>query len=180
MGLCYANLPFSQLAKVITKIALKIARVVLCTPDWGTTGEHAYWRRLLDRMAVGRTELPNNPIYIPEDSQETMPAPEWGSFLSIVDGALNPVPVSDLDQVVLKEMIAEHKGLTLHDLKKRSEYSSVTTTSGECPDEPETRAVSTLLADADNCLSDIASVRPPVDPEVVTLKQSAFLAQLLM
>ena len=34
MGLCYANPPFSQLAKVITKIALEGARVVLCTPDW--------------------------------------------------------------------------------------------------------------------------------------------------
>ena len=92
---------FSQLAKVITKIALEGAGVVLCTPDWGTTGEHAYWRRLLDRMTVGRTELPNGPICVPEDSQQTMPAPEWGSFLSIVDGALNPVPVSELDQVVL-------------------------------------------------------------------------------
>ena len=32
MGLCYANPPFSQLAKVLTKIALIGARVVLCTP----------------------------------------------------------------------------------------------------------------------------------------------------
>ena len=32
MGLWYANSPFSQLAKVLTKIALKGARVVLCTP----------------------------------------------------------------------------------------------------------------------------------------------------
>ena len=32
MGLCYAKTPFSQLAKVLTKIALKGARVVLCTP----------------------------------------------------------------------------------------------------------------------------------------------------
>ena len=102
-----------------------------------------------------------------------MPAPEWGSFLSIVDGALKPVQVSDLDQVVLKELMAENKGLTLHDLKKRYEYSSVSTTSGECPDELETPAVSTPLADADDRLSDIASVIPPVDPEVVTLKHSA-------
>ena len=107
----------------------------MCTPDWGTTGEHAYWRRLLDRMTVGRTELHNSPIHVPEESQETMPAPEWGSFLSIVDGSLDPVPVSDLDQVVLKELMAENRGLTLLDLKKRSEYSSVTATSGECSDE---------------------------------------------
>ena len=154
--------------------------MVLCTPDWGTTGEHTYWRRLLDRMTVGRTEHPNGPIYVPEDSQETMPAPEWGSFLSIVDGSLSPVPVSDLDQVVLKELMAENRGLTPLDLKERSEYSSVTTTSGECSDEQETPAVSTPLADADDRLSDIASAIPTVDLEMVTLKYSAFLAQLLM
>ena len=180
MGLCYANPPFSQLAEVLTKIALEGARMVLCTPDWGTTGEHAYWRRLSDRMTVGSTELPNGAIYVPEDSQETMPAPEWGSFLSIIDRSLKPVPVSDLDQVVLKELMAEYRGPTPLDLKKRSEYSSVTTTSGECFDEQETPAVSMPLADADNRLSDIASVIPPVDPEMVTLKHSAFLAQLLM
>ena len=109
-----------------------------------------------------------------------MPAPEWGSFLSIVDGSLNPLPVSDLHQVVLKELMAENRGLTLRDLRKRSEYSLVTTTSGECSDEQETPAVSTPLADADDRLSDIASAIPPVDLEMVTLKHSAFLAQLLM
>ena len=132
MGLCYANPTFSQLAKVLTKIALEGARVILCTPDWGITGEHAYWTRLLDRMTLVRTELPNGPIYVPEDSQETMPALDWGSFLSIVDGSLSSVPVSDLDPVVLKELVAENRGFTLLDLKRRSEYSSVTTTSGEC------------------------------------------------
>ena len=39
MGLCYANPPFSQLAKVLTKIALEGARVVLCSPERGSTGE---------------------------------------------------------------------------------------------------------------------------------------------
>ena len=176
MGLCYASPPFSPLAKVLTEIALEGARVVLCTPDWEARGEHAYWRRLLDRMTVGRTELPNGPIYVPEDCQETMPAPEWGSFLSIVGGSLNPVPLSDLDQVVLKELMAENRGLTLLDLKKRSEYSSVTTTTGECSDEQDTPAVSTPLADVDDRLSDMASAIPLVDPEMVTLKHSAFLA----
>ena len=144
--------------------------MILCTPNWGTTGEHAYWRRLLDSMTVGRTELPNGPIYVPQDSQETMPAPEWCGFLSIVDGSLNPVPVSDLDQVVLKELMAENRGLSLLDIKKRS----------ECSGEQETPAVSTALADVDDRLSNIASAIPPVDPEVFTVKHSAFLVQLLM
>ena len=102
------------------------------------------------------------------------PPSEWGSFLSIVDGSLNPILVSDLDQVVVKELMAENRGLTLPDLKKGSEYSSVTTTSGEWSDEQELPAVSTPLADADDRLSDIASVIPPVDPQMVTLKHSAF------
>ena len=178
--LCYTNPSFSQLAKVLAKIALEGAKVVLCTPDWGTTGEYAYWRRLLDRMTVGRTELPNGPIYVPEDSQGTKPAPEWGSFLSIVDGSLNPVPAIDLVQVVLKKLMAGNRCLTLLDLKKRSEYSSVNTTSGECSDEQESPAVSTPLSNADDRLSDIASAIPPVDPKMVTLKHSAFPAQLLM
>ena len=53
MGLCYVNTPSSQLSKVLTKIALEGARVVVCTPDRGTTGEHAYWRLLLHRTKMG-------------------------------------------------------------------------------------------------------------------------------
>ena len=154
--------------------------MVLCTPVLGTTGEQAYWRRLLERMTVGRTELPNGPIYVREDSQKTMPAPEWCSFLSIVNGSLNPVPASDLDQVVLKEWMAENRGLTLLDLKKRSEYCCVTAMSGECFHEQETPAVSTPLADAEDHRSETTSAIPPVDPEMATLKHSAFLTQLLM
>ena len=154
--------------------------MVLCTPDCGTIREHAHGRRLPDRMTVGRTELPDCPIYAPEDSQKTMPAPEWGSFLSIVDGSPNPVPVSELDEVVLKELMAKTRDLTLLDLKKRSEYSLVTTTSSKCSDEQETPVVSTPLADANDHLSEIAVAIPRVNPEVLTLKQSASLAQLLM
>ena len=42
MGLAYANPPFSLLAKVLTKIAHEGGMVVMCTPDWGCSGEHAY------------------------------------------------------------------------------------------------------------------------------------------
>ena len=54
-------------------------------------------------MNVGRVQLPDGPIYVPEDSDTAMQAPEWASFLSIIDGSLNPVPLCDLDQVLLKE-----------------------------------------------------------------------------
>ena len=63
-----------------------------------------------------------------------MQAPEWASFLSIVDGSLNPVPLCDLDQVLLKEVMAENRSLTLSDLKNRSpEHLSATLTGCDLP-----------------------------------------------
>ena len=85
MGLVYANPPFFLLAKVLTKIAYEGGRLVMCTPDWGCSGDHAYWHRMLDRMTVGRVQLPNGPIYVHQDSDTAMQAPGWVSFLSIVD-----------------------------------------------------------------------------------------------
>ena len=76
--------------------------------------------------------------------------------------------------------MAENRGFTLVDLKKRSEYSWVTTMSGEWADEQETPAGSTALADADDDLTEIASAIPPVNLVVLRLKHSVFLAQLLM
>ena len=108
MDLAYANPPFSLLAKVLIKVAYEGGRVVMCTPDWSCSGEHAYWRRVLDRMTVGTVQPPDGPIYVPDDSDTAMQAPEWASFLSIVDGSLNPVPLCDLDQVLLKEVMAEN------------------------------------------------------------------------
>ena len=179
VGLVYANPPFSLLAKVLTKIAYEGGRVVICTPDWGCSGQHAYWRRMLDRMTVGRVQPPDGPIYEPEDSDTAMQAPEWASLLSIVDGSLNPVPLCDLDQVLLKEVMAENRGLTLSDLKIRSpEHLSATLPGCDSPDgylEP-----AAVKEDADDQLSEIASTIPPIDPSCVDLKHSAFLAQLLL
>ena len=119
------------------------------------------------------------PTYVPEDSDTAMQAPEWASFLSIVDGSLNPVPLCDLDQVLLKEVMAENRGLTLFDLKNRSpEHLSATLTGCESPDDYLESAA--VKEDADDQLSEIASTIPPGDPSCVDLKHSAFLAQLLL
>ena len=134
---------------------------------------------MLDRMTVGRVQLPNGPDYVPEDSDTAMQAPEWASLVSIVDGCLNFVPLCDVDQVLLKEVMAENRGLTLSDLKKRSpEHLSATLTGCESHDgylEP-----AAVKEDADDQLSEIASTILPVDPSCVDLKHSAFLAQLLL
>ena len=75
--------------------------------------------------------------------------------------------------------MAENRGLTLSDLKKRSpEHLFATLTGSESPDgylEP-----AAVEADADDQLSEIASTMPPVDPSCVELKHDAFLARLLL
>ena len=179
MGLAYANPPSSLFPNVLTTIAYEGGRVLMCTPDWGCSGEHAYWRQLLDRMTVRRVQLAYGPIHVPEDSDTAMQAPEWASFLSIVDGSLNPVPLCDLDQVPLKEVIAESRALTLSDLKKRSpEHPSATLTGSESPDDDLEPAV--VKRDTDDQLSEIASSIPSVDPRCVELQHSVFFAQLLL
>ena len=89
------------------------------------------------------------------------------------------VPLCDLDQVLLKEVMAENRGLTFSDLKNRSpEHLSATLTGCESPDgNLEPAAVKEV---ADDQLSEIASTIPPVDPSCVDLKHSAFLVQLLL
>ena len=168
MGLAYAKPPFSLLAKVLTKIAYEGGRVVMCIPNWGCSDEHAYLRQLLDRMTVGRVQLPYGPIYVPEDSDTAMQAPDWASFVSIVDGSLNPVPLCDLDQVLVKEVMAENCRLTLFDLQKRSpEHLSATVTGRVSPDGDLVPAA--VKEDAEDQLSQISSSIPPVDPSCVEL-----------
>ena len=91
----------------------------------------------------------------------------------------NSVPLCDLDQVLLREVMAQNRGLTLSDLKKQSpEHLSATLTGCESSDgywEP-----AAVKEDADDQLSEIASTIPPGDPSCVELKHSAFLAQLLL
>ena len=74
-GLCYANPPFSQLAKVLIKTALEGARVVLCTPKGGSAGKNTFFRRLVDCMTLGFTELPDGRIDVPEAGSEDYACP---------------------------------------------------------------------------------------------------------
>ena len=50
--MAYGNPRFSKLGSVLTKVALKRSRLVLCSPDWGAHGGNEYWRTLLDRLTI--------------------------------------------------------------------------------------------------------------------------------
>ena len=64
-GMAYGNPRFSELGKVLTKVALERFRIVLCSPDSGAHGDNQYWRTLLDRLTISSVRLPNEAIYVP-------------------------------------------------------------------------------------------------------------------
>ena len=64
-GMAYGNPRFSELGKVLTKVALEHARMVLCSPDWGAHGRNEYWRTLLDKLTLTSIKLPDDAIYVP-------------------------------------------------------------------------------------------------------------------
>ena len=64
-GMAYGNPRFSELGKVLTKVALERSRMVLCSPDWGAHGGNEYWRTLLDKLTISSVRLPDEAIYVP-------------------------------------------------------------------------------------------------------------------
>ena len=118
-GMDYGNPRFSDLGKVLTKVALERSRMVLCSPDWGAHGGNEYWRTLLDRLTIGSVRLPDEAIYVPLGRKTPIRKPGWGSMLSMVDGGLTFIPWEDLDSTLVQTIQRESDGLTLGDLKDR-------------------------------------------------------------
>ena len=116
-GMAYRNPRFSELGKVLTKVALEPSRMVLCSPEWGAYGGNEYWHTLLDKLALTSMQLPDDSIYVPLGRKTPIGKPGWGSLLSVVDGSLAPVPWEDLDSAMVQEIQRESSGFTLDVLK---------------------------------------------------------------
>ena len=64
-GIAYGNQRFSELGRVLSKVALERSRMVLCSPDWGAHGGNEYWRTLLDKLTLTSIQLPDDVSYVP-------------------------------------------------------------------------------------------------------------------
>ena len=117
--IAYRNPRFSELGKVLTKVALERSPMVLCSPDWGAHGGNEYWRNLLDRLTISSVRLPDEAIYVPLGRKTPIGKPGWGSMLSVVDGGLTSIPSEDLDPTLVQAIQRESDGLALGDLKDR-------------------------------------------------------------
>ena len=91
--MAYGNPRFSELGKVLTRVALERSRMVLCSSDWGAHGGNEYWRNLLDRLTISSVRLPDEAIYVPLGRKTPIGQPGWGSMLSVVDGSLTTIPL---------------------------------------------------------------------------------------
>ena len=118
-GMAFGNQEFSELGKVLTKVALERSRMVLCSPDWGAHGGNEYWRTLLDKLTLSSIQLPDDAIYVPLGRKTPIGKPGWGSMLSVVDGSLAPVPWEDLDSAMVQEIQRESSGYTLDVMKNQ-------------------------------------------------------------
>ena len=79
-GMAYGDPKFSELGKVLTKLALERSRMVLCSPDWGAHGGNEYWGTLLDKLTLTSIQLPDDAIYVPLGRKTPIGKPGWGSM----------------------------------------------------------------------------------------------------
>ena len=118
-GMAYGNPRFSELGKVLTKVALERSRMVLCSPDWGAHGGNEYWRTLLDRLSITSFRLPDEAIYVPLGRKTPIGKPGWRSMLSVVDGSLTSIPWEDLDSTPVWAIQPGSDEPALDDLRDR-------------------------------------------------------------
>ena len=131
--MAYGHPRFSELGKVLTKVALERSRMLLCSPDWGTHGGNEYRRTPLDKLTLTSIKLPDDAIYVPLGRKTPIGKPGWGSMLSVVDGSLAPVLWEDLDPAMVQEIQRESSGYTLDVLRNqlRPRDASETTPGGD-------------------------------------------------
>ena len=118
-GMAYGNSRFSELGKVLTKVALERSCMVLCSPDLGAHGGNQCWRTLLDRLTGSSVRLPDEAIYVPLGRKTPIGKLGWGRMLSVVDGGNTSITWEDLDSTLGQAIQRESDGLTLGDLKDR-------------------------------------------------------------
>ena len=107
----YANPRFSQLLRVLVKVAIDRAGLVLVVPEgkkWESKG--AKWKEVLERRTISKSILPDLPMYSQDGSEEILPKPSWRSCLYLLDGDTKPVRMEELDQEEVQWVTRQNRG----------------------------------------------------------------------
>ena len=112
----WANPPFSQLERVITKVVHNPCKIVLVSPNWPGRP----WKRILDKIALCQFFVPpGEPLYETDRDKNPLPAPLWETTVSLVDTTKCNVNEIECDPNTLKWVTKTCKDLGPEDLKSR-------------------------------------------------------------
>ena len=78
-GTAYGNPRFSELGKVLSKVALERSRIVLCPPDSGAHMGNEYWRTPLEKLTLSSLQPPDNAISEPLCRMTPIWKQGWGA-----------------------------------------------------------------------------------------------------
>ena len=107
----YANSRFCQLLRVLVKVAIDRARLVLIVPEgkkWRSKGTK--WKELLERLSVSKIILPDLPMYSQDGSEETLRKPAWRTCLYLLDGDTKPILMEELNQGEVQWVTRQSRG----------------------------------------------------------------------
>ena len=110
----WANPPFSQLSKVVTKLCLEPTRMILVHPDW----VDQYWSPLLRDITLSRVQIPSGtPVFVTDRKKKPLPAPMWNTQISLVNTEIKTVPPEKLDPKITKWLQRVSKNWSFSELQ---------------------------------------------------------------
>ena len=110
----WANPPFSQLSKVVTKVCLEPTRLILVHPDW----VDQYWSPLLREITVSRVQISSGtPIYVSDRTKKPLPSPLWNTQVSLVNTEVKNVSPEKLDPKLVRWLQRTSKNCGFEDLQ---------------------------------------------------------------
>ena len=118
-GMLYGNPRFSELGKVLTRVALERSRMILGPFDWGAHGGNEYWRNLLDRLTISSVRLPDEAIYVPLGRKTPIEKTRMGEYAERGGRRSYLHPREDLDPTLVQAIQRESDGPALGNLKDR-------------------------------------------------------------
>jgi hypothetical protein len=106
-GYIWANPPFSQLDKVLVKIALEPCSMLLVTPNW----PNCAWMRVLEKLASRQSFIPaETPVYRGDASSKVLPPPPWETIVSLITPESVKINLHELDPKIVKHVQRLSKG----------------------------------------------------------------------
>ena len=107
----HANPRFSHLLRVLVKVAIDRAHLVLVVPEgkkWKSIVREC--KELLERLTIWKIILQDLPMYSQDGSEEVLPKPSWRTCLYRLDGNTKPVPIEELDHEYIQWVTRQNRG----------------------------------------------------------------------